>query len=89
MRRLGCWFAGKCGEAKLKFFQRVTKRDALFGAADFGAVLMERNVVPIGEFGVDAVEGGAVAGQELAERLVGLVMLDDLDVPAGPALLGQ
>ena len=74
--------------------------EAVAGAADLGALLMDGNVVPIGEFGADAVERGAVAGEEFsqclvgehdaeAERVVGLVLLDDLDVPIGAALLGQ
>ena len=73
---------------------------AVAGAADLDALLMHGDVVPVTEFGADAVERGAVAREELAqclvgehhaeaERVVGLVLLDDLDVPIGAALLGQ
>ena len=70
------------------------------GATDLHALLMHRDVVPVAELGPDAVKRATVARQELAQRLVGEhhaeaervvgpVLLDDLDVPIAPAFLGQ
>src|SRR5262249_17505677 len=74
--------------------------EAVAAAPRHMAFVVDRDVVPIGEFLADARIGWGVMTQELVERVVReddtkaegvvvTVLLDDLDVPAGLRLLGQ
>src|SRR5687767_9789588 len=74
--------------------------EAIAAAADLVALVVDRDIVPIGEFLADALVGFWIVAQELIERVVGEddteaesvvipVLLDDLDVPARLRLLGQ
>ena len=74
--------------------------EAVARATHLVALVVDRDVVPIGEFAPEALERLGVAREELLERLVrehdaeaegvvGAVLLVDLDVPVGTLLLRE
>src|SRR5262245_9342361 len=74
--------------------------EAIAAATDLMALVMDRDIVPVGEFLADARIGLGIMAQELIQSVVrkddteteGVVipvLLDDLDVPPGLRLLGE